>query len=116
MAKSLKKQAKEILKQAEERGVSQNYFFATTFQRYQVQLQIMEDLQTAITEHGMTVTKEYVKGRENLVANPAIAEYNRTATAANSTVSTLINIMKQLTDDAKEGGKLNDLIASLNDE
>jgi len=96
---SLEAQADQILKQAEARGVSQNFFFATTFKRYQVQMQILADLEGAIKEYGATVTKEYVKGRENLVANPAISEYNKTATAANGTVSTLINIVKSISDD-----------------
>ncbi len=90
---TLQEQAEEVLKQAEERGVSSNFFFVTTFKRYQVQMKILSDLESAINEYGATVTKEYVKGRQNLVANPAITKYNKTATAANGTVSTLINIM-----------------------
>ena len=96
---TLQQQAKEILKQAEERGVSSNYFFATTFKRYQTQLDILANLETAIKEHGMVISKEYVKGRQNLVTNPAITEYNKTATAANGTVSTLINIIKTLSNE-----------------
>ena len=96
---SLRQQANQILKQAEERGVSSNYFFATTFRRYQTQLDILEKLEKSIEEHGLIVTKEYVKGRENIVTNPAITEYNKTATAANGTVSTLINIIKTLSNE-----------------
>lgn len=103
---SLQEQANEILRQAEKRGVQSNFFFLTTFKRYQVQMNILNDLERAIAEHGMTVTKEYVKGRQNLVANPAITEYNKTATAANGTVATLINIMKALTDETGGGSKL----------
>lgn len=91
---TLQEQANKLLEQAQERGVSSNFFFVTTFKRYQVQMRILTDLERAIEEHGATVTKEYVKGRPNLVANPAITEYNKTATAANGTVSTLINIVK----------------------
>lgn len=91
---TLQEQANKLLEQAEQRGVSSNFFFVTTFKRYQVQMKILSDLEKAIVEHGATVTKEYVKGRQNLVANPAITEYNKTATAANGTVSTLINIVK----------------------
>ena len=91
---TLKQQAEQILKMAKERGVSNSFFFETTFKRYQVQLKIMDDLEKSINEYGATVTKEYVKGRENLVANPAISEYNKTSTAANGTVSTLVNIIK----------------------
>lgn len=96
---TMQEQVNTILEQAEEKGVSSNFFFVTTFKRYQVQMKILSDLEKAISEHGATVTKEYVKGRQNLVANPAITEYNKTATAANGTVSTLINIMKSLTNE-----------------
>lgn len=117
MAKlSLQEQANKILEQAQERGVSSNFFFVTTFKRYQVQMKILSDLEQAISEYGATVTKEYVKGRQNLVSNPAITEYNKTATAANGTVATLINIVKTLSDEPKGNGKLQDLLAALNDE
>lgn len=113
---TLQEQANEILLKAQERGVSSNFFFVTTFKRYQVQMQILNDLEKAIKEYGATVTKEYVKGRQNLVANPAITEYNKTATAANGTVSTLINITKTLTDEEGGGSRLTDLLNSLKDE
>lgn len=113
--KSLQEQANEILEQAEKRGVSSNFFFVTTFRRYQVQMQILTELEKAIREHGATVTKEYVKGRQNLVSNPAITEYNKTSTAANGTVSTLINIIKTMSDEGTGGGKLADLIEALNE-
>lgn len=96
---TLQEQAQKVLEQAEERGVSSNFFFVTTFKRYQVQMKILADLEVAINEHGATVTKEYVKGRQNLMANPAITEYNKTATAANGTVSILINITKTLSNE-----------------
>lgn len=96
---TLQEQANKLLEQAQERGVSSNFFFVTTFKRYQVQMRILSDLEKAINEYGATVTKEYVKGRQNLVANPAITEYNKTATAANGTVSTLINIIKTLSNE-----------------
>ena len=113
---SLQQQAEKILDQAEARGVNSNFFFRTTFKRYQVQMQILHELEGSIAEYGATVTKEYVKGRQNLVANPAITEYNKTATAANGTVSTLINIIKTLTDEGEQGGKLKELIDALNSD
>jgi len=113
--KSLQEQANEILARAEERGVQSNFFFVTTFKRYQVQMKILADLEKAIMEYGATVTKEYVKGRQNLVANPAITEYNKTATAANGTVTTLMRIIEQAGDEPAGGGKLQDLISALHD-
>ena len=99
--KSLKEQAKEILRLAEESGLQSNYFFVTTFERYQVQLQILEELEKAINEEGMLVQKEYVKGRKNLYTNPAVSDYNRTTDSANKTVATLLRILKSF--DAESG-------------
>lgn len=79
-------------------------------------MQILASLEQAINDNGPTVTKEYVKGRKNLTANPAINEYNKTATAANGTVSTLINIMEKLGEDEGSKSKLADLFNSLNDD
>lgn len=92
--RDLNRQAKEILKIAEESGVQSNYFFVTTFERYQVQLEILDKLKQTIQEEGMLVEKEYVKGRKNLYTNPAVSDYNRTTDSANKTVATLMRIIK----------------------
>ena len=92
--KNLKQQANEILKLAEESGLQSNYFFVTTFQRYQVQLEILDELEKAIKDAGMLVSKEYVKGRKNLYTNPAVSDFNRTTDSANKTVATLLRILK----------------------
>ena len=100
MAKiSLQEQAEQILEEAEKKGVESNFFFVTTFKRYQVQMQVLAELEKNIKAEGPTVEKEYVKGRKNLYTNPAISEYNKTATAANGTVQTLIKILTALNND-----------------
>ena len=91
---SLEQQAKEIVKLAESAGVQTNYFFLTTFERYQTQIAILADLKKRIDESDTLVTKEYVKGRENVYTNPAITEYNKTTDSANKTVACLIKIIK----------------------
>ena len=96
---SLNEQAQEILRIAEQHGVEQNFFFLTTFKRYQVQLQILNDLEKTIKEDGTLVTKEYVKGRKNVYSHPAISDYNRTTDSANKTVSTLMKIIISLRKD-----------------
>lgn len=115
MAKSkltLQEQVDKILEDAENKGVANNFFFRTTMRRYRMQMQILSELEKSIAEYGPTVTKEYVKGRQNLVTNPAITEYNKTSTAANGTVSTLINITKSLAEESN-GGKLQNLLNDL---
>lgn len=111
---SLQEQASEILRIAEEHGVQSNFFFVTTFKRYEVQIKILQDLEKTIKEDGTLVTKEYVKGRGNVYTHPAIAEYNKTSTAANQTVKTLIDIVKSLRpEDDAEGGSLQDMMKEL---
>jgi len=95
MAKmSLNEQAQEIIRIAEEKGVQSNFFFLTTFKRYQVQLKILSELEAAMKEDGVLVTKEYVKGRANVYSHPAVNDYNRTTDSANKTVSTLMKIIR----------------------
>ncbi len=94
--KDLNKQAQEILEIAEKHGVEQNFFFLTTFKRYQVQLGILNDLEKTINEEGTTVKKEYVKGRKNVYSHPAVADYNKTTDSANKTVATLMRIITTL--------------------
>ena len=113
---TLQEQANEILRRATEKGVSGNFFFVTTFKRYQVQMQILTQLEKEIKETGTTITKTYVKGRENLCTNPAIAEYNKTATAANSTVSTLIQIIEKLSEEQVKESKLFKMMEALGDD
>lgn len=115
---TLQEQAEVILDQAEEKGVQTNFFFRTTFKRYQVQMKILSDLEKEINELGATVSKEYVKGRKNVYTNPAITEYNKTATAANGTVGTLMAILKQLTNEdtgENQQTKLEKLLKELNE-
>ena len=94
MAKlSLNEQAQEIIRIAEESGIQSNFFFITTFKRYQVQLNILSELEKTMKDDGLLVTKEYVKGRKNLYSSPAVAEYNKTTDSANKTVACLMKII-----------------------
>ena len=113
MRKDIKTQAAEVLAKAEEKGVSTNFFFVTTFKRYQVQMATLSELEEGIKEYGTTVKKEYVKGRENICINPAITEYNKTATAANGTVMTLIKIVNSLSEENTVGTSLADKMEEL---
>lgn len=110
---SLNEQAKEILRIAQEHGVEQNFFFLTTFKRYQVQISILNELEQKIKEDGTLVTKEYVKGRGNVYTHPAVGEYNKTVTSANQTVATLIKIIKELRKDDNKNEAKDELLSAL---
>lgn len=116
--KNLQEQAVEILRMAEEAGVQTNFFFATTFKRYQVQVKILDDLEKSIEQDGMLVKKEYVKGRKNLYTNPAVREYNTTTDSANRTVTTLMKIIRGFgkSDAERDGGDVDPLLALINGE
>ena len=96
MKKELKAQVDEILELAKGYGVDQNLLFATTFERYQTQLQILEKLKETIESEGFFVDKTYVKGETNLYSHPAVTQYNRTTDSANKTAATLIRIITTL--------------------
>lgn len=93
---SLTQQAQEILRIAQQHGVEQNFFFITTFKRYQVQIRILNDLEKIINDDGLVVSKEYVKGRKNVYSHPAIKDYNRTTDSSNKTVAVLLKIIRDL--------------------
>ena len=46
--KELEAQAKKIMEMAEESGLQSNFFFVTTFQRYLVQINILEELEKEV--------------------------------------------------------------------
>ena len=110
---SLREQAEKIIRIAEKYGVEQNFLFITTFKRYQVQLNILTELEKKIKEDGALVTKEYVKGRGNIYTHPAISEYNKTSQGANNTVTTLIKILKGFSNGDEDGEGEDELLSAL---
>lgn len=111
---NLNEQAEEILQKAEAFGVDKNFFFITTFRRYMVQLKILNELETAIKNDGVLVTKEYVKGRKNVYSHPAIQDFNRTTDSANKTVSTLMKIISRFSGDDDSGSDEDPLLQLIN--
>lgn len=92
---SMQEQMETIVEAAKNSGAETSTYYLTTLDRYNTQIGIMEKLKKIIESEGSVVEKEYVKGRKNIVINPAITEYNKTATAANNTVQTLMKIVSQ---------------------
>ena len=111
--KSLQEQAEEIKKLAEESGVQTNFFFVTTFDRYLSQLAILEELKASIDDNKSLVKQTYVKGRSNVVLNPAIRAYNSTTDSANKTVTCLMRIISGFKDE-NEDKDIDPLLAIIN--
>lgn len=87
------KKVKEI---AKEMDVMQRSCFLSTLDRYETQVKLVERLRKIVDDKKteVLVTKEYVKGRENITINPVIQSYNQSVASANKTVVTLKDILK----------------------
>lgn len=91
----LQEQAESILKQASEMGVKENFLFVTSFQRLLDLLKHFNELEKEIKDKGLLVTKSYVKDKENIYVNPALAAQNQVNQAANHTINILLKIIAE---------------------
>lgn len=89
-----RQELQEIEDAAKAANCDTNFLYRTTLDRYVTQLDLLTNAQDDMNKNGLTVTKITPRGAEVEVANPAIQIYNQTASAANSTVSTLLRIVK----------------------
>lgn len=90
-------QLAEILNRAIEGGYANEGKFATTYKAYCVQTRIMDELAKGIEEEGAIVTTVYIadKKRETKKPSQLIGDYNKTSTARNGTVATLLKIAEK---------------------
>jgi len=100
---TLEERAEAIKEMAESSGLADNFYFLTTFERYLMQIRILDDLKKEIEEApSVLVYKKYVRGSENQYTHPAIKEYNRTTDSANKTVMALLKILDSMKQSEKE--------------
>lgn len=99
----------DLERMAQDYGVQDNALFCAAIGQYALQLRVIDDIKKAIDEDDVTVKKEYVKGRANAYANPAIKELPRHADSANKTASLILDIIKALGKERPTVGKLEQL-------
>ncbi len=102
---------KKLKRMATQYGVQNNVFFLQSLKNYETIQKAIESIDSALTENEMMVTKEYVKGRENLYLNPAVKELPKLSDAANKTMATMISIIKEF-GEIKESDEFLDFINS----
>ena len=56
----------ELLKMAEEYGVSDNALFISAAKQYGVQMRIIDSIEKILSDGDLMVSKEYVRNRENV--------------------------------------------------
>lgn len=87
----------KLLKMAKDYGVDKNAMFVQTAEQYDVQMRVIQNIKAALDrEENLTTSKEYVKGRENVYANPLVKELPKHADSANRTLQTMLAIIEKL--------------------
>ena len=126
--KSTRKESKSALEQekrlemlaekfkgiAESLSEEHRYIFESTLETYFQLIKNFKILKKALEADGCLITKEYVKGRQNVCIHPAMSEMNKTVNMLNSTAKTLIAIIKDLGAENKE--EVDELMAFTNED
>ena len=87
----------DLVAMAEEYNVADNTLFLAAANQYSVQQNVINMIKTQLDDDGSAVsTKEYVKGRENVYANPLIKELPKHSDSANKTLQTMLDIITKL--------------------
>ena len=101
---------KQVIQMAKDYGVSENPLFVQTLKNYETVQKAIEMTNAILDSEDMTISKEYVKGRENLYMHPAIKELPKQIDAANKTVDKLLDIIEKLGKKNTTGDELLDYI------
>lgn len=97
------KTIEELLILADTYGVSQNPIVQELIGKYNEQKRMITEIQKQIKADGLTCKKEYVKGRENLVANPLLDTFQKHQDSSSRTLDSLTDaIIKFGTTPAKK--------------
>lgn len=92
-------------------GVDTNEIFISCAKQYDLQSQVIEKMKENLQDNDFLVTKEYVKGRENIMANPLVKELPKHMDSANKTLGMMLNIIQTLgSKEIKQQSKLEELM------
>ena len=87
----------KLLKMAKLYGVEKNELFVQAAEQYDTQMRVIQSIKDALdAAENLTTSKEYVKGRENVYANPLVKELPKHADSANRTLQVMLTIIKDL--------------------
>ena len=84
----------DFLADAEKLGISEDFLFVSTLERYATLVKIAERMQQEISESALTATKSYSAGTSNLYASPLLGEYNRTCASADRACALLSKLIE----------------------
>lgn len=76
-------------------GVDKEEDFKAAATTYAQEAELIAQMREKLRQDGMTVSKEYVKGRENVCVHPLIQEIPKHVDCANRTLNLIGNIIEQ---------------------
>lgn len=86
-----------IMAMAADYGVADNALFLQTLKNYETIQKSIEGIDQIVNQNDdLTISKEYVKGRENLYLHPAIKELPKQIDASNKTLDKMLDIIEKL--------------------
>ena len=93
-------------------GLEDNAMFISAANQYDLQQKVIQNIRKVIEdEDSLMVTKEYVKSRENVYANPLVKELPKHTDSANKTLGMMLNIIDTLGRKKEpKGSKLSELM------
>lgn len=100
----------DLLKLAKRYNLEDNEFFISCANQYDIQTKIIERMQNELEQTELLCTKEYVKGRENIMANPIIKELPKHTDSANKTLSLMLDIISSLGKETAAKGKIDEFL------
>lgn len=100
----------ELLKMAEEYGVSDNALFISAAKQYGVQMKIIDSIEKILSDGDLMVSKEYVRNRENVYSHPLVKELPKHSDSANRTLSTMLDIITKLGKKAEPKSKIDEMM------
>ena len=110
MAKKKQPQSLEALtKMAKAYGIDKNPVVQSALEQYALQQSVILEMKKGLEGDDILTTKEYVKGRENVYANPILKELPRHTDSANKTADLILKMIDQLGHEPKREGKLSAL-------
>ena len=100
----------ELCDMAKDYGVEDNALFLSAAQEYAIQRKVILMIEKALTDDEPTVTKEYVRGRQNLVSHPLIQQLPKHVDSANKTLKVMLDIITGLGAKKAGGDKLGEFV------
>lgn len=100
----------DLMNLAKRYSVDKNEIFISSAHQYEMQMNLIDQMKEAIESDSMLVTKEYVKGRENIMANPLVKELPKHYDSANKTLGVMLGIIESFGIKEKSVSKLEALM------